>query len=206
MNEVAILGAGELGGALAHVLARRDAVRVIRIVDDAGRIAQLTHAEDDNVDAVVLWTLMLRHAVLTGELDAAIGLPWLEVGHRHRWESLIGEALAGGRHPRDFSHGNGWVVRAFQAALCAVAGAGDVSTALNRAIRGGNDTDTVAAIAGSLAGALWGLQAVPAAWRRRVHGWPGYTADDLTGLTLRAARRILRPPVGGYAPGGIERA
>ncbi len=40
MHEVAIIGAGELGGALAHVLARRDVVRSIRLVDDKGRIAE----------------------------------------------------------------------------------------------------------------------------------------------------------------------
>jgi malate dehydrogenase len=40
MHEVAIVGAGELGGALAHVLARRDAARSIRLVDDKGRVAE----------------------------------------------------------------------------------------------------------------------------------------------------------------------
>jgi malate dehydrogenase len=39
MREVAILGAGEVGGATAHVLARRDVVRSIRLVDDAGSVA-----------------------------------------------------------------------------------------------------------------------------------------------------------------------
>jgi malate dehydrogenase len=40
MHEVAIVGAGELGGALAHVLARRDAARTIRLIDDKGRVAE----------------------------------------------------------------------------------------------------------------------------------------------------------------------
>jgi malate dehydrogenase len=39
MQEVAIIGAGELGGAIAHVLARRDIARSIRLVDDAGQVA-----------------------------------------------------------------------------------------------------------------------------------------------------------------------
>jgi len=39
MREVAIIGAGELGGALAYALARRQLVRAITIIDDAGRIA-----------------------------------------------------------------------------------------------------------------------------------------------------------------------
>src|SRR5215470_15328968 len=39
MNSVAVIGAGELGGLLAHVLARRDAVSEVRLIDDAGSIA-----------------------------------------------------------------------------------------------------------------------------------------------------------------------
>ena len=39
MNSVAVIGAGELGGLLAHVLARRDAVSEVRLIDDAGGIA-----------------------------------------------------------------------------------------------------------------------------------------------------------------------
>ena len=37
--------------------------------------------------------------------------------------------------------------------------------ALEAAVRGGNDTDTVAAIAGGLLGAAYGASAVPARWR-----------------------------------------
>jgi malate dehydrogenase len=39
MQRVAIIGAGELGGAVAHALARRDVVRSLTLIDDAGRIA-----------------------------------------------------------------------------------------------------------------------------------------------------------------------
>jgi malate dehydrogenase len=39
MSEVAIIGAGELGGAIAHQLARTNLVRAIRLIDDAGRVA-----------------------------------------------------------------------------------------------------------------------------------------------------------------------
>lgn len=55
------------------------------------------------------------------------------------------------------------------------------------AVRAGNDTDTVAAIAGALAGARYGGSAVPFEWRRRLHGWPGLRARDLTRLAILAA-------------------
>ncbi len=40
MREVAIVGAGELGGLIAHALARRNAADVVRLIDDGGRVAE----------------------------------------------------------------------------------------------------------------------------------------------------------------------
>jgi malate dehydrogenase len=40
MREVAIIGAGELGGALAHVLASREVARYLRLVDETARVAE----------------------------------------------------------------------------------------------------------------------------------------------------------------------
>jgi malate dehydrogenase len=40
MRDIAIIGVGELGGALAHVLARRDACASIALIDDHGRLAE----------------------------------------------------------------------------------------------------------------------------------------------------------------------
>ncbi len=39
MEDVAIIGAGELGGAIAHVLARHNLVGSIRLIDETGRVA-----------------------------------------------------------------------------------------------------------------------------------------------------------------------
>ena len=40
MRVIAIIGAGELGGAAAHALARQDVAAAIRLVDDRGRAAE----------------------------------------------------------------------------------------------------------------------------------------------------------------------
>ncbi len=154
----------------------------------AGQIARLTHWDDDNADACVIWCLAIRHAVLTGELDVRAQLTWLPRDRRASWARILDEALEPGIHPRAFRDGNGWVVRALQGALAAVAGARSLRDAVERAVRGGGDADTVAAIAGSLAGAVYGGSAVPLAWKRRLHGWPGLRAEDLVRLGERAAR------------------
>ena len=56
------------------------------------------------------------------------------------------------------------------------------------AIRAGGDTDTVAAIAGSLAGASWGLDMLRDERVGRLYGWPGMDAADLADL----ARQLVR--------------
>jgi len=158
------------------------------LVDAAGAIARLTHWEDDNADACALWCLAIRHAILTGELDMRAQTAFLPSERRARWIGLIDEADAPGAGPRDFRTGNGWVVRAFQGALAAVTGAASLTDALHRAVRGGGDTDTVAAIAGALAGAVFGGSAVPLSWQRILHGWPEYTVADLVRRAVLAAR------------------
>ena len=40
MHDVAIVGAGELGGALAHILARLDVLTTIRLIDESGSVAE----------------------------------------------------------------------------------------------------------------------------------------------------------------------
>lgn len=157
----------------------------------AARIAKLTHWEDDNGDACALWCLAIRHAILTGELDIYSQLDVLPPEHRSRWRAVVDDAMAPGAHPRDFAAQNGWVVRAFQGALAAVAGAASLTDSLERAVRGGNDTDTVAAIAGSLAGALYGRGAVPVAWLDVLHGWPGRTGRELADVAAGVAMKVV---------------
>lgn len=167
---------------------REEAARLARVA------GELTHADPMASEACVLWSLAIRHAVETGRMDIRIGLPLIAEPGREAWRALID--VAESRSPRDFPR-NGWVVEAFQAAWSAIAGTRDGSAdasdhlvrALERAVRGGHDTDTVAAIAGGLLGAAYGASAVPSAWTALVHGWPEMDAEALTSLALAVAGR-----------------
>lgn len=81
------------------------------------------------------------------------------------------EAVAGGtfrvREPPAI-RGSGHVVRALEAALWAFARSGDFRTGCLLAVNLGEDADTTAAIYGQLAGAYYGLDGIPAAWRDRL--------------------------------------
>jgi ADP-ribosylglycohydrolase len=153
-----------------------------------------------------VWCLAIRHAVLNGELDIRVGLPYLSDEASVFWTERLDEA--GTVQPAHFRP-NGYVVTALQAACAAVVQTPvpyesipgrHLVDALGAAIRIGDDTDTVAAIAGALLGGRWGTSAVPLEWRRMLHGYPGICATDLEEL----ARRIVRADPSsspGKAPG-----
>ncbi len=156
----------------------------------AARVAALTHADERCVDSCVLWSEAVRLAVVEGELDVRAGVDLLPPSRRSAWLSLIDEAEAG---PPTRFRKNGYTVTAFQAAWAAihatrqVVGPDHVQAALSAAIAIGHDTDTVAAIAGTLLGARYGASGLPSDLLRRVHGWPGVSATDLIALALATA-------------------
>jgi predicted protein tyrosine phosphatase len=149
----------------------------------ARAVSGLTHHDPQAGDACVLWCLAIDHAVRTGELDVRVGLGY--VGPE--WPALLDEAERS--TPDRYAADNGWVVAALQAAWSAVARADGLEEGLQAAVRGGGDTDTVAAIAGALLGARYGGSMVPGRWRRLLQGWPGLRARDLTRLAVLAVRR-----------------
>lgn len=169
------------------------------LVEAAKALSALTHADLEAGEACALWCLAIRHAVLEGTFDGLRhAVAELPDDRRDVWNARLDAAEQ--RPPSSFSH-NGWVVEALQGAWSSisrtaipdeVAGvshpADHLKLALEAAVRGGRDTDTVAAIAGALLGARWGASAVPSAWRRVLHGWPDLRGRDLVRLGVLTAR------------------
>lgn len=161
-----------------------------RLTAAARKVSALTHADPDCLDACVLWVHAIRGAVLEGDVIAgmAAGLAELEPKARNRWAALLDEAE--NKMPYDFPN-NGWVVHALQAAWSAVTlsmlGGTGYEGGITEAVGCGKDTDTVAAIAGALLGAMYGWQSVRPEWRTEVRGWPCSTGADL----IRIAEEIV---------------
>jgi ADP-ribosyl-[dinitrogen reductase] hydrolase len=84
---------------------------------------------------------------------------------RHRIFPLVAEqpAFAFGERPRR-ENPSGWVVETMQAVLQALVGVGGFENCLVDVVNRGGDADTTGAIAGMLAGALYGREALPARW------------------------------------------
>ncbi len=165
------------------------------IIAAAHEISALTHADPIAGEACALWCIAIDRAVREARIDGVWdGVALLSHTSQQRWADWLHEAEA--KPPSTFIK-NGYVVTALQAAWSAIRHTAAASTpsclhfqhALHASVRIGNDTDTVAAIAGSLLGARWGSTAVPIRWRALLHGWPGYRTTDLVRLAVLAARR-----------------
>lgn len=156
----------------------------VACVRAAGVISDLTHYYAPARQACQLWSFAIRHAILTGTLEG-VALFLDEVPNKvsDYWGPLIEQAESGS--PAEFPD-NGWVVHALQTAWWAIRTTpedeGQVEAALEKVVRAGGDTDTVAAIAGALLGARWGASALPEEQVKELHGWPGLVADDLVAL------------------------
>ncbi len=166
----------------------------------ARAVAELTHGDPLAAESCVLWSEAVRVAVTEGRFELLAGLGLLPPARRGQWQGWIEAAT--GADPNRFNP-NGFTVTALQAAWAAITATPEppldpsagsypclhLQHALHAAVRVGNDTDTVAAIAGGLLGARWGGSAVPWHWRRAVHGWPGMAVRDLVSLGILTARR-----------------
>jgi ADP-ribosylglycohydrolase len=157
-----------------------------RVALAARQISDLTHFDPDRFtgDACVLWSLFIEEAITAGCVSFYGGLEFVAPKRRDYWRAVIKGVFAAGSVPPRHNSG---VVGAFKAALYAVSRADSLEDGLQRAVAIGGDTDTVAAIAGSLLGAIFGASAVPAEWHDALRGWPGMYAEDLERLALDAA-------------------
>lgn len=168
-----------------------------KIASVARTLSDLTHYDPDGYtgDACVIWSLMIDSAI-AGDISAGYDFDlraayYQAVEHvpqarRDFWALQYGWATGYCALPER----NGSAVSAFKCALRAVARAKSLEDGLQRAVAMGDDTDTVAAIAGALLGAIHGAGAVPGKWRRMLHGWsPRGTlnANGLEELALEAA-------------------
>lgn len=126
--------------------------------------ARLTHAHPTAMAATLFWVEEVRYAIRHGAYSSRI----------------IGGGPSMMVHPRRYFENNGSARGAVNAAVSAIRwGNGDPEKSLKAAVAGGGDTDTVAAIVGSLVGAVHGLSGLPERWLSVVHGWPGISVLDL---------------------------
>ena len=146
------------------------AVRWWRDPDTAEAVARrqglTTHAAPEAVDACALLARMLAGAIGGGGREAVLA-PGVDPG----WRPSIRAIAAGGWRGKAEAEvrSTGYVVHTLEAAVWAFAGTASFEEAVPRAVDLGDDADTVGAVAGQIAGAVYGLGGVPERWAGRLH-------------------------------------
>ncbi len=159
-----------------------------RLAEWARADATLTHPHPAGRDANAVFTVALAHAISSGasprdvydetrDWAKAAGVEPVVLG----WLDAAEKAP-----PADYLTHSGWVAVSFQNAFHRLLHAPDLETGVVETIHCGGDTDTHAAIAGALLGAVHGREAIPFAWRDRL-----LTCRPISGLP---GVRQPRPP------------
>lgn len=152
----------------------------------ASAVSALTHADLDCREACIIWSKAIRHAILFENFDGIqLAINELPSFRQLYWNDIFDQADSAGS-ASEFTN-NGWVIHAIQAAYKAIMVTATQTPehlvlGIEEAVRVGNDTDTVAAIAGALLGARWGYSSIPVQWLEVIHGWPGCRSADLVEL------------------------
>jgi ADP-ribosyl-[dinitrogen reductase] hydrolase len=137
------------------------------LIDLAGRQASLTHHDPHNAYGAAIHAAMIRAGIRGEDVFDAIesALAVLPSEARDLWTPL----LASGWSP-DTSSNNGAVWDCLAEAVWAVRNAATFEEAVVSAVDLGRDADTVACVAGGIAGARWGVQSIPSRWTTYLNG------------------------------------
>jgi ADP-ribosylglycohydrolase/fructose-1,6-bisphosphatase/inositol monophosphatase family enzyme len=151
-------------GVYSHALPRERAVELARA--DSG----LTHPHPVAGDAVAAFVVAVAHAVAHGDGPEAAYREALGWAKGAGAAPPVVDALERAPESAPVCDGDtpGWVVIALRNAFHELLRAPSLEEGVVATVRRGGDTDTNAAVAGALLGAVHGREAVPAQWRRMI--------------------------------------
>lgn len=131
--------------------------------------SSLTHAHERSVLGCLIYAFILLHLCNEQSIGSLkLGLrraechlrEYKEISHYQRIFEPDFDKL-----PTDEIKSSGYVVDTLEAALWCLLTTDNYKDCVLKAVNLGDDTDTVAAVAGGLAGALYGYDAIPEEWR-----------------------------------------
>ncbi|MEU9942000.1 ADP-ribosylglycohydrolase family protein [Streptomyces lavendulae] len=136
-------------------------------MDAARRIAALTHGDRAAWEGTAVLHELVRVALDGADPLAALPevLDAVHPEHRAQYARVLGPAW----HPDLATEFNGAVWPCLGSAVWALRTTGGFAAAVRAAVDLGGDTDTVAAVTGALAGAVYGSRAIPREWTEPLH-------------------------------------
>jgi ADP-ribosyl-[dinitrogen reductase] hydrolase len=133
-----------------------------RLLADSRLQSQVTHPHPECVAGSAFVNATIYHLVHGVEAQAAVGQALDAVA----MPSALRQAIEAAPTKRwDALPNSGWVRHTVESAIWGLLTTDFFEEAVVQVVNLGNDADTAGAVAGALAGAAHGLQAIPAAWR-----------------------------------------
>ena len=141
-----------------------------QVAEWARQDATITHIHPVCQEANALFAMAIAHAVRSGCDAHALYEKIVTWAGEARVDETLYAAVVGAAEapPADYISQAGWVLIAFRNALWQLLHAKDPEQAIVDTVMRGGDTDTNAAIAGALLGAVWGLNSIPDRWAERI--------------------------------------
>lgn len=147
----------------------------------------LTHAHERSKMACGIYGLILKRILLHADKTAVLdGLAEAQILYLDNAENVHYQRLFSQDFPklsRKEIRSTGYVVDTLEAAIWCLLTTDSYEACVLKAVNLGEDTDTVAAIAGGLAGALYGYDAIPKKWLDTL-----YRRDFIEEMCERAAQ------------------
>lgn len=145
----------------------------VQAIELSGQSSRTTHALPVCVDACRYYGALIVGAMQglsKDDLLAPVFSPVPGYWEQYPLESRIDEVAQGSFHEREPPEiqGRGYVVKSLEAALWAFAKSSSFEEGCLKAVNLGKDADTTGAVYGALAGAYYGIDGIPARWRREL--------------------------------------
>jgi len=142
-------------------------------IETANLQSETTHASPACLHSCELMAEVLLNAIYATEKSRIFNITAKE-----HWVQSVKDILTSLEVGRDHVSSSGYVIHTLHAALWCVYQTDNFRDAILLATNLGNDTDTVAAVTGQIAGAFYGLSNIPDDWKNKLHDFSRFI--DLT--------------------------
>ena len=141
-----------------------------RLLADSRLQSQVTHPHPECVAGCAFVNAAIYHLVRGAAPQEAVTQALDDADLPAALRRIIEEAPA--KRRADLPN-TGWVRHTLESAVWGLLTTDSFEEAVVQVVNLGDDADTAGAVVGALAGAAYGLEAIPAAWRAALHGqWP----------------------------------
>ena len=121
--------------------------------DEVRAVSAITHAHPTSTEACVQMVHVARALVDGMSVSDAVSMGGVDAGK-----------------PRGSISSGGYVLHTYEAALWCLANTSSYAECVLTAVNLGDDTDTTAAVAGGLAGIVYGFDGIPSGWVDALRG------------------------------------